>query len=140
MRFAKCCSPVPGDEIVGFVTRGRGITVHRTDCVNIVNLNIAERERLIDAEWDKPSSAFKEEKYLVEISIFARNRTGLLVDISKIMSEKDLDVLSMNVRTNKQQMATIDMGFKVASTDELSKVMDKLKQIDDIVDINRTSG
>jgi len=140
VRFAKCCSPVPGDEIVGFVTRGRGITVHRTDCVNIVNLNIAERDRLIDAEWDKPSSAFKEEKYLVEISIFARNRTGLLVDISKIMSEKDLDVLSMNVRTNKQQMATIDMGFKVASTDELSKVMDKLKQIDDVVDINRTSG
>lgn len=140
VRFAKCCSPVPGDEIVGFVTRGRGITVHRTDCVNIVNLNIAERDRLIDAEWDKPSSAFKEEKYLVEISVFAHNRTGLLVDISKIMSEKDLDVLSMNVRTNKQQMATIDMGFKVSSTDELSKVMDKLKQIDDVVDINRTSG
>ena len=72
--------------------------------------------------------------------MFAHNRTGLLVDISKVMSEKDLDVLSMNVRTNKQQMATIDMGFKVSSTDELSKVMDKLKQIDDVVDINRTSG
>lgn len=140
VRFAKCCSPVPGDEIVGFVTRGRGITVHRTDCINIVNLNSLERDRLIDAEWDKPSSAFKEEKYLVEISIFARNRTGLLVDISKVMSEKDLDVLSMNVRINKQQMATIDMGFKVASTDELSKVIEKLRQIDDIVDINRTTG
>ena len=99
-----------------------------------------ERDRLIDAEWDKPSSAFVDEKYLVEICIYARNRTGLLVDISKIMSEKDLDVVSMNVRTNKQQMATIDMGFRVSSTDELSKVMDKLKQIDDVIDINRTSG
>lgn len=140
VRFAKCCSPVPGDEIVGFVTRGRGVTVHRTDCINIVNLNSIERDRLIDAEWDKPSSAFKDEKYLVEISIFANNRTGLLVDISKVMSERDLDVVSMNIRVNKQDLATIDMGFKVASTDELSRVMEKLRQIDDIRDINRTSG
>ena len=140
VRFAKCCSPVPGDEIVGFVTRGRGITVHRTDCINIVNLNSVERARLIDAEWDKPSSAFQEEKYLVEISIFAHNRTGLLVDISKVMSEKDLDVLNMNVRTNKQQMATIEMGFKISSKDALAKVMDKLRQIDDVIDINRMTG
>jgi len=140
VRFAKCCSPVPGDEIVGFVTRGRGITVHRTDCINIVNLTSIERDRLIDAQWDKPSSAFKEEKYLVEISMYTRNRIGLLVDISKVMSEKNLDVISMNVRINKQQMATIDMGFKVSSTDELSKVIDKLKSIDGVIDINRTSG
>ncbi len=140
VRFAKCCSPVPGDEIVGFVTRGRGITVHRTDCVNIVNLSSIERSRLIDAQWDKPSSAFKEEKYQVEISLYARNRVGLLVDISKIMSEKNLDVTNMNVRINKQQIATIDMGFKVSSTDELSKVIEKLKAIDEIIDINRTTG
>ncbi|MCQ2512240.1 MAG: bifunctional (p)ppGpp synthetase/guanosine-3',5'-bis(diphosphate) 3'-pyrophosphohydrolase [Lachnospiraceae bacterium] len=140
VRFAKCCSPVPGDEIVGFVTRGRGITVHRTDCVNIVNLSSIERSRLIDAQWDKPSSAFKEEKYQVEIRIFVRNRVGMLVDISKIMSENNLDVTNMNVRINKQQIATIDMGFKVSSTDELSKVIDKLKAIDGIIDINRTTG
>ncbi|MBO7730538.1 MAG: bifunctional (p)ppGpp synthetase/guanosine-3',5'-bis(diphosphate) 3'-pyrophosphohydrolase [Lachnospiraceae bacterium] len=138
VRFAKCCSPVPGDEIVGFVTRGRGVTVHRTDCINIVNLSSVERERLIDAQWDKPSSAFKEEKYLVEISIFARNRIGMLVDISKIMSEKNLDVTNMNVRINKQQIATIDMGFKVSSTDELSKVIEKLHAIDGVIDIIRT--
>lgn len=138
VRFAKCCSPVPGDEIVGFVTRGRGVTVHRTDCINIVNLSSMERERLIDAQWDKPSSAFKEEKYLVEISIFARNRIGMLVDISKIMSEKNLDVTNMNVRINKQQIATIDMGFKVSSTDELSKVIEKLHAIDGVIDIIRT--
>lgn len=140
VRFAKCCSPVPGDEIVGFVTRGRGVTVHRTDCINIVNLSSVERERLIDAQWDKPSSAFKEEKYLVEISIFARNRIGMLVDISKIMSEKNLDVTNMNVRINKQQIATIDMGFKVSSTDELSKVIEKLRGIDGVIDISRTKA
>ena len=140
VRFAKCCSPVPGDEIVGFVTRGRGVTIHRTDCINVVNLSSVERDRLIDAQWDKPSSAFKEEQYLVEIRIFARNRIGMLVDISKIMSERNLDVINMNVRINKQQIATIDMGFKVASTDELSKVIEKLHQIDGVIDINRTSG
>ncbi len=140
VRFAKCCSPVPGDEIVGFVTRGRGITVHRTDCVNMINLNSLERDRLIEASWDKPSNAFKEEKYEVEISLYAENRMGMLVEISKIMSEKNLDVISMNVRINKQQMATIDMGFKVSSTDELSKVIDKLKAIDGVVDIARNSG
>ncbi len=140
VRFAKCCSPVPGDEIVGFVTRGRGITVHRTDCVNMINLNSLERDRLIEASWDKPSNAFKEEKYEVEISLYAENRMGMLVEISKIMSEKNLDVISMNVRINKQQMATIDMGFKVTSTDELSKVIEKLKAIDGVVDIARNSG
>ena len=114
------------------------MTVHRTDCINIVNLSSMERERLIDAQWDKPSSAFKEEKYLVEISIFARNRIGMLVDISKIMSEKNLDVTNMNVRINKQQIATIDMGFKVSSTDELSKVIEKLHAIDGVIDIIRT--
>ena len=140
VKFAKCCGPVPGDEIVGFVTRGRGITIHRTDCVNILNLSSVDRARLIEAEWDKPSSAFKEEKFAVEISIYAENRIGLLVDISKIMSERNLDVTSMNVRINKQQISTIDMGFKIESKDELSKLAEKLRMIDGVIDVQRTRG
>ncbi len=140
VKFAKCCSPVPGDDIVGFVTRGRGVTIHRTDCVNIINLSSLDRARLIDAQWDKPQSAFKNEKYSVEISMFADNRTGLVVDISKIMSERNLDVTTMNVRVNKQQIATIDLGFQVSSKDELSKVVEKLQQIDGVRDITRTRG
>ncbi|MBR6349883.1 MAG: bifunctional (p)ppGpp synthetase/guanosine-3',5'-bis(diphosphate) 3'-pyrophosphohydrolase, partial [Lachnospiraceae bacterium] len=140
VKFAKCCGPVPGDEIVGFVTRGRGITIHRTDCVNVVNLSSIERARLIEAEWDKPSSAFKEETFLVEIRMYAENRIGMLVDISKVMSERNLDVISMNVRMNKQQICTIDMGFKIASRDELDKVAEKLKMIEGIIDVQRTRG
>lgn len=140
VKFAKCCSPVPGDEIVGFVTRGRGIMIHRTDCVNVVNMSEVERSRLIEAQWDKPSSAFVEEKFKVNISIYAENRIGLLVDISKIMSERNLDVTSMNIRTSKQNIATIDMGFKISSKDELSKLSDKLKQIDGVIDISRPRG
>lgn len=140
VRFAMCCSPVPGDDIVGFVTRGRGVTIHRTDCVNIVNLNRAERDRLIEAQWDKLTTEFTTEKYMAEISMYAVNRTGMLVDISRIMSENDLDVTSLNVRVNKQQLATIDMGFKVSSNDELNRIITKLKTIDGITDITRTRG
>jgi len=140
VRFAKCCSPVPGDDIVGFVTRGRGVTIHRTDCENIVNLSVIERARLIDAQWDKPQSAFKDEKYAVEICVFADNRVGLLVDISKILSEMDLNVSTLNARVNKKQEATIDIGFRISSRYELNKVIDKLTMVDGIRDVTRTKG
>ena len=140
VKFAKCCSPVPGDDIVGFVTRGRGIMIHRTDCVNIVNMSSVERSRLIEASWDKPSSAFVEEKFKVSLTIYAENRIGLLVDVSKVMSEKNIDVLSVNSRTNKQNVATIELGFKIASKDELSKLADRLKMVEGVIDISRPRG
>lgn len=140
VKFAKCCSPVPGDDIVGFVTRGRGIMIHRTDCVNIVNMSSVERSRLIEAEWDKPSSAFVDEKFKVSLTIYAENRIGLLVDISRIMSERNIDVLSLNSRTSKQNVATIEISFKIASKDELSKLAEKLKQVEGVIDIARPRG
>ncbi len=140
VRFAKCCSPVPGDEIVGFVTRGRGITIHRTDCDNVVTLSSVERARLIEAQWDKPESAFKGEKYAVEICVYAINRVGMLVDISRIMSELDLDVTNMNARVNKKNETTIDIGFDISSRNELEKIIDKISQINGVIDVNRTKG
>ena len=140
VRFAKCCSPVPGDDIVGFVTRGRGVTIHRTDCENIVLLPSIERARLIEAQWDKPQSAFVHEKYAVEICVFAENRVGMLVDISKIMSEMDLDVVNLNARVNKKQEATIDIGFMISSKNELEKVVDKIKMVTGVRDVTRTKG
>ena len=106
VRFSKCCSPVPGDEIVGFVTRGRGISIHRTDCVNMMNLPEMERARLIDAEWEAPENTV-DEKYVAEIKIYANNRNGLLADISKALTEKNINILSMNTRTSKQGLATL---------------------------------
>lgn len=106
VRFSKCCNPVPGDEIVGFVTRGRGVTIHRTDCVNMLHLAESERERLIDAEWQGGAQTRSSEKYSTEIKIYGNNRTGLLVDISKTLTERNIDVTSMNVRTSKQGTAT----------------------------------
>jgi GTP pyrophosphokinase len=106
VRFSKCCSPVPGDEIVGFVTRGRGVSVHRTDCINVINMSEIDRARLIGAEWQAGNGENKG-KYITEIAIYANNRIGILVDISKIMTEQNLDVLAMNSRVSKQGVATV---------------------------------
>lgn len=140
VRFSKCCSPVPGDEIVGFVTRGRGITIHRTDCINILNLPEMERNRLIDAEWQAPEDDKDAAKYSTEIQIFANNRIGMFVDISKIFTERQIDVKSMNARTNKQGKATITMTFDIHGIEELNSLMGKLRQIEGILDIERTAG
>ena len=136
VRFSKCCSPVPGDEIVGFITRGRGVSIHRTDCVNILSMPEIERARLIEAEWQK-SEKGTSEKYMAEIKIYANNRTGILADLSKITTEREIDVTSMNVRTNKQGLATISMAFEIGSIDELKRLVDKMRNIESIIDIER---
>ena len=137
VRFSKCCNPVPGDEIVGFITRGRGISIHRTDCVKVMNLQESERVRLMEADWQEERE--KGEKYLVEIQIFCNNRTGLLADISKIFTERNIDVQSMNSRTSKQEIATISMSFMIGGKDELNKLVDKIRMVDSVLDIVRAS-
>ncbi len=139
VRFSKCCSPVPGDDIVGFVTRGRGISVHRTDCVNVMNLPEIDRVRLIDADWQLPEDAGSE-KYLAEIAIYANNRNGLLADISRAMTEKNINILSMNCRINKQDIATLQMNFEITGRDELNRIIDKIRGIESVIDIERTVG
>ncbi|MCM1542206.1 MAG: bifunctional (p)ppGpp synthetase/guanosine-3',5'-bis(diphosphate) 3'-pyrophosphohydrolase [Blautia sp.] len=138
VRFSKCCSPVPGDEIVGFITRGRGVSIHRTDCVNIINLPEMERVRLMDAEWQAPEDG--SEKYVAEIKIYANNRAGLLADISKTLTERNIDILSMNTRTSRQGLATMQTTFEVGSREELNRVIEKIRGIESVVDIERTTG
>ncbi len=139
VRFSKCCSPVPGDEIVGFVTRGRGVSIHRTDCINIINLQESERVRLIDAEW-QDESLDGAGKFLAEITIYANNRSGLLADISRALTEKNIDIISMNTKTSKQGVATMSTAFEVSSKDELNRVVEKLRGMESVIDIERTRG
>ena len=140
VRFSKCCSPVPGDEIVGFVTRGRGISIHRTDCVNIINLPDDERMRLLDAEWQAPESESNKATYSTEIKIYANNRMGMFVDISKVFTERQIDITAMNVRTNKQGKATIIMTFDIHGKEELSQLTNRIRQVEGVLDIERTTG
>ena len=120
VRFSRCCNPVPGDEIVGFVTRGRGLSIHRTDCVNMLHLTEAERARLIDAEWESEVTEESGGQYLSEIKMYAHDRQGLLMEMSRIFTEAEVDVKSMNVRTSKQGTATIETGFIVHDKEELA--------------------
>ncbi len=140
VRFSKCCSPVPGDEIVGFVTRGRGISVHRTDCVNVLNLPEFDRVRLIDADWQASEGETANEKYVAEIVIYAMNRNGLLADISKALTEKNIDIIAMNTRINKQGIATLQTTFEISGRDELNRIIDKIRGIENVLDIERTTG
>ena len=139
VRFSKCCSPVPGDEIVGFVTRGRGVSIHRTDCINVLNLPEFDRARLIDADWQQ-SGETQSEKYLAEIVIYANNRNGLLVDITKALTEKNIDILSMNTRVSKQGVATLAVSFETTGREELNRVIDRIRNIESVRDIERTTG
>ena len=119
VRFSKCCSPVPGDEIIGFVTRGRGVS--------------------IQASWAADEGK-QDGKYMTEIVIYAHNRVGILTDLSKIFTEKNIDVNSINSRTSKSEIATISMSFAIQGTEELNSLISRIRQIDSIIDIERTTG
>lgn len=139
VRFSKCCNPVPGDEIVGFVTRGRGVSIHRTDCVNVINMTDFDRGRLIEADWE-PEDIKGGETFLTEINIYGNNRVGLLVDITKIFTEQKIDIHSINSRTSKQGIATVSLSFGVDSTESLRHLVDKIRQVESVIDVERTSG
>ncbi len=141
VHFSRCCSPVPGDEIIGFVTRGRGVSVHRTDCINIINLSEEDRGRLIPAEWDiNEEDQSKGEFFQAEITLYTKNRNGVLFDVSRILSENMIDITSMNVRTSKQGTATITVGINIHNTRMLNSIISKLRNVEGLIDIERSMG
>ena len=140
VHFSKCCSPVPGDEIVGFVTRGRGISIHRTDCINIINLSQIEKSRLIEAEWQEDVFNNDTAEYQAELKIFCNDRSGLLVDISKVFMEKEININSINSKTSKQGIATIEVFFNIKGSQQIGSLVEKIRQIDSVIDVERTTG
>lgn len=142
VRFSKCCGPIPGDEIVGFITRGRGISIHRTDCVNVLNMGEADRARLVEAEWEVPEAPEKKDggKYLAEIHVYANDRTGLLADISNIFMERKIGLEGVNTKTSKQRIATLCLHFQIGSKGELDFLIQKVRQVEGVIDARRTAG
>lgn len=139
VRFSKCCNPVPGDEIVGFITRGRGISIHRTDCVNLLSMSEHDRARLIEAEW-QVSENEATQTYTTEINIYANNRKGLLADVSKIFLELDIDIITINVSNNKKGRATLSMSFDITGVEQLNRIIAKIRNVEGVIDIERTAG
>jgi len=140
VHFSKCCSPVPGDEIIGFVTRGRGVSIHRTDCVNMLNLDDIERVRLIEAEWQDGADLEELGDYYTEIKIFCNDKPGLLVDVSRVFAERDINIVGIHSRASKQGIATIEVSFRTKGRQQISSLIERLRQIDNVIEIQRTTG
>ncbi len=135
VRLSRCCNPVPGDAIVGFITRGRGVSVHRADCTNIHDLNDTEDERFIEVEWDNG----KKGTFLSEIQIKAIDRPKLLQDITGLYNDARLNATSLNLRINKDKVAVIDITFEINETKQLHDLIKKIKKVEGVLDIYRTT-
>ncbi|TXK17526.1 bifunctional (p)ppGpp synthetase/guanosine-3',5'-bis(diphosphate) 3'-pyrophosphohydrolase [Homoserinibacter sp. GY 40078] len=135
VKLAKCCTPVPGDEIVGFVTRGSGVSVHRTDCVNVTAL-LGEPERMIDVQWAPTSSSL----FLVQIQIEALDRAGLLSDVTRVLSEHHVNILSATVSTSSERLAVSRFVFEMGDTVHLDRLLNAVRRIDAVYDVYRVNS
>lgn len=135
VKLSKCCNPLPGDEIIGYITKGRGVSVHRKDCVNVKDL-FNEENRMIDVYWfDDVNGSYK-----VEIEILANDRNGLLKDIIKQVENAKVKLTGMNTRTTKEGIAIIDISLEVENTEILNKVLTSFRNVESVYDVNRKRG
>ena len=132
VKLSKCCNPVQGDEIIGYITRGRGVTVHRKDCKNVKDL-LKDEGRIIGVYWDTQ----KESSYNVDVSVFANDRDGLLADVIKVISESPSKLVAISAKSNPEKISTIDMTLEVRNTQDLSKIIRQIGKVDSVYDVRR---
>ena len=133
VKFSKCCNPVPGDEIIGYITKGRGVSIHRVDCVNMQEL-LQDKDRLIDVSWyTDPSKS----TYDVEIEILSNDRTGLLGDIVREITGLKINIMAVNTKTNRDRIATIDITIEVHDLEQLNQVFKAVRKVDSVFEVNR---
>lgn len=133
VRTAKCCNPVPGDKIVGYITRGRGISIHRKGCPNLKSLMENEEERIIDVEWDQQRS----ESYVVDLNIEAVDKSALLNDITRLIKNEQIKLLSVNARADKYGKAYINLSVELSSIEHMKDIMNKIKEISGVLSVQR---
>jgi GTP pyrophosphokinase len=133
VKLSRCCNPLPGDEIIGYITKGRGVSVHRADCINSKNL-LSEENKLIDVAWYKETNA----AYIAELEIQANDRDGLLADISVALNEARAKIVSINARTTQNRIALITIGVEVEDTEKLAKVLKIIRKVDSVYDVRRS--
>jgi len=134
--MAKCCQPVPGDDITGFITQGRGISVHRRDCDQLLHLLSQQPERELEVQWGDSSS----KAYLASVQILASDRQGLLRDISTIISNERVLIVGMDSQVDKKkQSSRMTINLEITNSDMLNRIMNKIALIDDVLDVKRLS-
>jgi guanosine-3',5'-bis(diphosphate) 3'-pyrophosphohydrolase len=133
VKFSKCCNPVPGDDIIGYITKGRGVSIHRKDCTNLKDL-LSEEERIIEVEWyDEKEKA----EYNVDIQVLANDRTGLLADVVKEITSKKINIMGVNTKTSKDRIATIDVTLEVQDIEQLNQIIKQIRKVDSVYEVTR---
>ena len=132
VKLSKCCNPLPGDEIIGYITKGRGVSVHRKDCVNVKDL-ISEENRIIDVKWYEEAK----ESYNVNVEILANDRNGLLVDVLTVLKETSAKLMGVSTKTTKERIAIIDLNIEVENIEELKKVIRTIRKVDSVYEVRR---
>lgn len=138
IRISRCCNPVPGDEIVGYITKGRGVSIHRADCPNITNNPEAE-ERLIEVEWEDAAAASGQE-YNADLEVYGYNRSGLLNDILQVVNSMTKNLIGVEARPGKNKMAVIHLTLAIQNLSHLEQIVDKIKAIPDVYSVRRMNG
>lgn len=137
VRFSKCCNPVPGDEIIGFITKGRGISIHRTDCTNVIHASEEERQRFIEAEWEEGTTSGA---YLADLQIFAVDRNGLLGDVSTVFTDMKIPIRALTAKSGKYNNAEILITIEVNDTEQLKKAIKKARTVSGVTEVQRGQG
>jgi GTP pyrophosphokinase len=132
VKLSKCCNPLPGDEIIGYITKGRGVSVHRKDCVNVKDL-IKEENRIIDVVWEEEKKA----TYNVDIEVYANDRSGLLSDVVKELNSTKVNIIGVNAKTGKDRIAIIDLTLRTKNLDELNSILRSIRKIDSVYEVKR---
>ena len=132
VKLSKCCNPLPGDEIIGYITKGRGVSVHRKDCVNVKDL-LTEENRIIGVKWYEEAK----ENYNVTLEVLANDRKGLLVDILNTVKETKANLMGVSTKTTKERIAIMDIDLEVENIEELNKVIRNIKKVDSVYEVRR---
>ena len=133
VKFSKCCNPVPGDDIIGYITKGRGVSIHRKDCTNLKDL-LSEEERIIEVEWYNEN---EKAEYNVDIQVLANDRTGLLSDVVKEITAQKINIMGVNTRTSKDRIATINATLEVQGIEQLNQVIKQIRKVDSVYEVTR---
>ena len=136
VRFAKCCNPLPGDKIIGYITRGRGVSVHRADCVSLKDDGM-EPERLIEVEWENQAA---NTTYEAEIRVISYDRTGLLAELSVMLASQEVPVTAISAHAAKNQTYVFNVSIVIKNTQQLNKLIRDMSKIPDVIEVSRVSG
>lgn len=135
VRFARCCNPVPGDDIAGYITKGRGVSVHRKDCSNFKAIVEKQREKVVDVSWGTEKGA----AYVAELEVKAEDRMCLLSDVMLVITDSNLSLLSLNAKSGRNGVANINIQVKIDNIEQLKELMKKIRRIQGILDVYRVN-